>query len=1250
MSTDDINTALSNVTPQKAAFLVEAWLVHQAIPDVSTLKFIAAIIDLDFEIVRYWFYCRSNRDGIKRAFAQSAAGGSTAGIMLPLLEQYYLLDRFSDDIGWDYQGFAHESQEHEQEPASSSPSTVPQQKRRQQASPQQQHQQQKRSSITAPPSDLMKTLNQDTLKQSTSGAEIGRRKATQRRYRDTESSGEDEYYDEHADDTEEFDTLGTRPRTYVRASGGSLKTSSLLKAPVQGSNDKPVRKRGRPLGSFNKKPKLQSTSTAAPAPTTQTESQQLLPASVSTFSQSQSTDPPQRNGKQRYLTPVILLPAPSSQRVPSAGSTTNTTSLDTTPNVVPSDENSLAIQEIGNSDTGSIRLTEKAASSSNVPTPGLVGNPVAGAESMKKFLKLHQSAEAQKRRERNRARSTASPRTRSSKGSNVAPSRAKSASKKRKIIHTSDDDDGDQDDDGDEDAKDEDNSGSTAQDLPSSLKNAVDVRKVEGAEGPTLGSPPPFFKEYGALVAKRREKQPVQEQPSESTTTNLEIAQPSTPGTAPQQYQPPTAITMAPIDRTMQHSLPLKVTTPTMPVQAHFGESNLHHYPHNHSPSYFGQNPGSRYDSRGSFTAYAGGIADYADQQAIELEKIASRQRDMDRRKEEAEHHREYDDEQRRKEHRGRDGYRTDRGRSEDEENRSRSRGRSPGTRRRSDSRGSSHKRDQSAPKSRGRSLRPRPLKLRPQTIHAGTIDSKSPPHRKVDLQSINIYADEIPPPQLHTQRQFSRDGSRSPYSPEPIDPALFASTSFPPHKTLPHVTSTPHQPQHAQSGGHYPLGDCRRSFGTADPGTYWGTHHLQCVPQVHDGSSDMRKLPTAPASFFSSSDGNVNSSSNSSKSADVHEQPRQPSPKELYSPRPINMESIHTSRLPPPLSSPSRPSNQPPLFSTVVTSHPNLDSRDQPQNDVIQHDDSRTTRPKGHSRPSSGRSIRQSRGNDTGGRNRLTHPSSLSERSRSQHSNSRRRHTEEHLGSNGDPGDRDRGHRDLNPGSDRRSHHEHHDNYSYHRGDHDKQSSNGYHRQSHPRSGGHERHRGYDFEEYEVNTSRRSDDNNRRTRDKSLRARSSGRPSSSSASQLGYDHGRGHSRRRLDDSRDRRDRGGSSAHVLSMRDDKYEEFEAEHTMSEWEKRREQERQELLQKTELKTLDAVRPFGIQHGQTGAAWSRAVQYLKDHDDKERAKGRSAVFDDVNPRVCHARWKNLSREYAEHEAAMLRATRVNPQITD
>ncbi|KAG0011053.1 hypothetical protein BGZ82_003179, partial [Podila clonocystis] len=82
----------------------------------------------------------------------------------------------------------------------------------------------------------------------------------------------------------------------------------------------------------------------------------------------------------------------------------------------------------------------------------------------------------------------------------------------------------------------------------------------------------------------------------------------------------------------------------------------------------------------------------------------------------------------------------------------------------------------------------------------------------------------------------------------------------------------------------------------------------------------------------------------------------------------------------------------------------------------------------------------------------------------------------------------------------------------------------------------------------------------------------------------------------------------------------------------------------------LKALDVVRPFGAQHGQTASAWLRVVWYLKDHDDKERAAGRPTMFNDVNSRVCQARWKTLSHEYSDFEDDMVIASGVNPQITD
>ncbi|KAG0298656.1 hypothetical protein BGZ97_003993, partial [Linnemannia gamsii] len=379
MSTDDINEALNKVTPQKAAFLVEAWLVHQAIPDVSTLKFIAAIIGLDFEIVRYWFYCRSNRDGIKRAFAQSAAEGSDAGIVLPLLEEYYLLDKFSDDIGWDYRGPNSEYQgdeleleqeleqelEHEQESASNSSSTAPQPTRRKQPPPKQQ--QRRNSSITTPPSGLIKTLKLDTCKQPPSNTDNRRRKPIRRRYRTIESSDEGEQDGEHADDSEDIETLGTRLRAYPRASLGPPKPSRPRKAVVLGADGEPPRKRGRPLGSTKKKVNRQRISTKDQPPaasTTLTMPQQLSAVPVPTPDHPQSTDSPPSSGTLRYLTPVILLPAPAVS--PSAGSTTGTILQETTLNIhlsnhKPIDDSSEA-RDIANGDTNDIRLVEKAVS------------------------------------------------------------------------------------------------------------------------------------------------------------------------------------------------------------------------------------------------------------------------------------------------------------------------------------------------------------------------------------------------------------------------------------------------------------------------------------------------------------------------------------------------------------------------------------------------------------------------------------------------------------------------------------------------------------------------------------------------------------------------------------------------------------------------------------------------------------------------------------------------------------------------
>ncbi|KAK3847615.1 MAG: hypothetical protein J3R72DRAFT_511056 [Linnemannia gamsii] len=158
-------------------------------------------MDLEFEIVRYWFYSRSNRDGIMRAFAQSAARGSRAGNVLPVLEDYHLLDKFSEDIEWDYRGPEQDVQELEQEqeePISNSSTPATQRPHRTLS------QQKRQPSDTKQPSDTSKAQTFDNR-----NTENRRVKATRRQSKNT------------------------------RESVDELRRTS--------------QKRGRPLGSFNKK-------------------------------------------------------------------------------------------------------------------------------------------------------------------------------------------------------------------------------------------------------------------------------------------------------------------------------------------------------------------------------------------------------------------------------------------------------------------------------------------------------------------------------------------------------------------------------------------------------------------------------------------------------------------------------------------------------------------------------------------------------------------------------------------------------------------------------------------------------------------------------------------------------------------------------------------------------------------------------------------------------------------------------------
>ncbi|KAF9571042.1 hypothetical protein EC968_001076 [Mortierella alpina] len=85
---------IDSITQDRAAVLAQAWLDCEAIPPKAGLMRIAQQTSLDFRVVRYWFYCRSNYEGIVRAFD---ALGPKQKLEFPTLDEYYLFDRFTDD-------------------------------------------------------------------------------------------------------------------------------------------------------------------------------------------------------------------------------------------------------------------------------------------------------------------------------------------------------------------------------------------------------------------------------------------------------------------------------------------------------------------------------------------------------------------------------------------------------------------------------------------------------------------------------------------------------------------------------------------------------------------------------------------------------------------------------------------------------------------------------------------------------------------------------------------------------------------------------------------------------------------------------------------------------------------------------------------------------------------------------------------------------------------------------------------------
>ncbi|KAI1320796.1 hypothetical protein EDD11_009753 [Mortierella claussenii] len=84
--------ALDTITPEKAEALLQAWVFFNGLPDFNTLQYIAEVAGLDFEVTRYWFYCRLNMQGIQYALAKATDTGT---VIFPRLEEYYRLDEFS---------------------------------------------------------------------------------------------------------------------------------------------------------------------------------------------------------------------------------------------------------------------------------------------------------------------------------------------------------------------------------------------------------------------------------------------------------------------------------------------------------------------------------------------------------------------------------------------------------------------------------------------------------------------------------------------------------------------------------------------------------------------------------------------------------------------------------------------------------------------------------------------------------------------------------------------------------------------------------------------------------------------------------------------------------------------------------------------------------------------------------------------------------------------------------------------------
>ncbi|KAF9369624.1 hypothetical protein CPB97_003439 [Podila verticillata] len=79
---------LSTLDKTQRSILGQAWLVHKSVPPPDTMEWMAKLIDSDYKIVRYWFHCHVNFEGINKAMQANP----DAGVLMPGIDNWYELE------------------------------------------------------------------------------------------------------------------------------------------------------------------------------------------------------------------------------------------------------------------------------------------------------------------------------------------------------------------------------------------------------------------------------------------------------------------------------------------------------------------------------------------------------------------------------------------------------------------------------------------------------------------------------------------------------------------------------------------------------------------------------------------------------------------------------------------------------------------------------------------------------------------------------------------------------------------------------------------------------------------------------------------------------------------------------------------------------------------------------------------------------------------------------------------------------